>query len=386
LVKLRKFQEAYNAYRGDLARALKLNLEAHSEVLSLLKPFFPSGWSTLPASVRENDASYLANEAANALDQLGNSKSSLDAYGAALESYLRTESWSSARAAIGNIANSLARWNKIAQQAVLLEMQADFAFALGVRESIFSSLLDQFTHFTTVGEWSKAQAAWTQLDPMGRAWPRSVYRPGYAELWQAFFEFCRGKLHEEQLAEAERLLKLGKERSSIREGHSLRGHWHLERSEWSLAAASLHEAIAMARAVGQTDAESETQLALARFHLNQLPDPHHEAERLAGLGSSDAIAELYLAIDDLDRAKHHALAAYKRYWADGEPYVYRYRLNKSRALLEKLNVPIPNLPPYDPSTRQPFPWEPAVHAAIAKFRAEKAEKETKARAKPAGAQ
>lgn len=65
----------------------------------------------------------------------------------------------------------------------------------------------------------------------------------------------------------------------------------------------------------------------------------------------------------------HALAAYRWYWADGEPYVFRYYLNKSRALLEKLNAPIPNLPPYDPSKREPFPWEPA----IAKLRAARSE-------------
>jgi hypothetical protein len=48
--------------------------------------------------------------------------------------------------------------------------------------------------------------------------------------------------------------------------------------------------------------------------------------------------------------------------------------------------PVPNLPPYDPSTPQPFPWEPAVHAAIAKLRAERAEKKAQTRAKTAGAE
>jgi hypothetical protein len=380
LVKLGKFQEACDTYRGDLADGLYVNLEANSEVLSLLNPFFPSGWSTLPTCVSEDDASYLANAAANALDQLNDKKSSLDAYGVALECCLRGEDWLDASTTLRNIGITLADWNKIAQRAAIKEMEVELASASGSDESIFLALLEEFALFARIGQWSQAQTVWNQLDSRGRSWSRAAYRPGYAELWHARFRFWQGKLLEEQLAEAERLLKFGKERTAVREGHSLRGEWHIERHEWSLAAASLHEAVAMARAVGQTDASSETQLALARFHLNQLPDPHQEVDRLANLPNPDHLdlAQLYLALGDHARAKPHALAAYKWYWSDGEPYVYRYYLNKSRALLEKLNVPIPNLPPYDPSKRETFPWAPAVHAAIAKLRARKAGKEAKA--------
>ena len=67
----------------------------------------------------------------------------------------------------------------------------------------------------------------------------------------------------------------------------------------------------------------------------------------------------------------HALAAYKWAWADGEPFVHRYELTKTTELLRQLNVPIPNLPPYDPAKDEPLPWEADVRAAIEKLRAEK---------------
>src|SRR6266700_2454777 len=104
----------------------------------------------------------------------------------------------------------------------------------------------------------------------------------------------------------------------------------------------------MARATGQTDAEAETQLAVARFHLGQLADPGHEAEQPARLKrpAHRALADLCLAIGDLEQAKKHAHKAYKWAWADGEPYVRRYELNKSRALLETLGAELPNLSPY----------------------------------------
>ncbi len=138
----------------------------------------------------------------------------------------------------------------------------------------------------------------------------------------------------------------------------------------------------MARAIGQTDAASETQLALARFHLNQLPDPPTKptASRTyrASLTSTSPNSTSPSATPTAPNTTRSLPT--NGHWADGEPYVFRYYLNKSRALLEKLNIPIPNLPPYDPSKREPFPWEPAVHAAIAKLRAQNAH------AKPATAE
>jgi tetratricopeptide (TPR) repeat protein len=214
---------------------------------------------------------------------------------------------------------------------------------------------------------------------MGRNWSRAICRPGDAEYYYAEFRFWRGDLSEEPLAHAEQLAQAGKNRVVIRVLHGLRGQWRLEQGEWALAAESLREAVSMARAVGRTDAEAETQLALAQFHLGELTDPRREAEQLANARwvSYRALAELWLAIGDCEQAKKHALAAYRSAWADGEPYVYRYELNKARALLEKLGAEIPNLPPYDPAKDEKLPWEDEVAAAVEKLRAEKEAKNPK---------
>ena len=84
-----------------------------------------------------------------------------------------------------------------------------------------------------------------------------------------------------------------------------------------------------------------------------------------------ALADLWPAIGDREQATKHALAGYQWAWADGEPYVRRYELNKARALLEMLGAEIPNLPAYDPSKDEKFPCEDDVAAAIEKLRAEK---------------
>jgi hypothetical protein len=129
----------------------------------------------------------------------------------------------------------------------------------------------------------------------------------------------------------------------------------------------------MARESGVPHARSATGLAIAKYHLGQLPDPRDEAERLSQFRrpSHRRLAQLWLAIGDRERTTHHALKAYKEAWADGEPYVFRFELTKTTELLNELNVPIPNLQPYDPSKRVPFSWEADVAAAIQKLRDER---------------
>jgi len=84
------------------------------------------------------------------------------------------------------------------------------------------------------------------------------------------------------------------------------------------------------------------------------------------------MAALWAALGDTERAKRRAIAAYRWAWADGEPYVWRWELDKARALLEKLGAEVPVLPPYDPAKDPKLPWEDEVRAAIEKLKAARA--------------
>jgi hypothetical protein len=188
-------------------------------------------------------------------------------------------------------------------------------------------------------------------------------------------------LQEEHLTTAATLAVQYDNRATLRDLHRLHGAWRLEQREWALAAASFKQAVTMAREVRLIDEESETGLALAKHHLGQLTvdAARIEAERLAQLRrpAHRTLAMLWLALGDPERAKHHALAAYRWAWADGEPYVNRYELTKTTELLEQMGVPIPELEPYDPDQDEPFPWEADVRAAIEKLRAEKEKEKAK---------
>jgi len=128
----------------------------------------------------------------------------------------------------------------------------------------------------------------------------------------------------------------------------------------------------MARPVNQIDGDSDALLALAKFHAGQLSNATQEAERLAGMKSHIAVAELWLALGELEKAKEIAVEVYEGAWADGEPYVHRYELDQAQAFLEKIGEPIPEMAPYDPSKHEKYDWEIEVETALDKYKAERA--------------
>lgn len=381
LLKLGHYQQAAAAYRGALSHALGINLNAFAETLSLLKPFFPNGWGELPKEVVASDSSYLANSAAIALHSCGELAAAIAAFGAGLRADLEAEDWTNTTVSLRNISENLTDQNRLAPALRTDSLALEVATLSEDEEGVFMGRLFLFTDQSRLGQWAEAAATWSLLDPMGRAWSRNVYRPGMAEQDYAWFHFLQGSLLKAHLAKAERLAVQGKDRGIIRSLHRLRGDWRLTQGEWALAAASYQEAVRLARDTRSViDAGSETGLALAKHHLGQLANPREEAERLAQLRAPAhrLLAQLWLALGDPEQAKHHALAAYKRAWADGEPYVWRYELTKTTELLRQMNIPIPNLPPYDPAKDEKLPWEDEVRAAIEKLRAEKEAEKGKA--------
>lgn len=382
LLKLGHFQQAADAYRAGLSDALYVNLEAYTEVLSLLRPFFSAGWDALPKEVTALDASYLSNNAAIALHYRGERNEALAAFGATLRSHVSLQEWALACLCLRNISRNLADENLLAKALRMDALALALATSLDETENLFMSRCNLFDNQLRLGQWQAAEATWQLLDPMGRNWSRAVYRQGDVEEDFARGQFWQGCLQEEHLMAATILAEQDNNRPALRALHQLRGAWRLAQQDWIQAAASFQEAVRMARERRLVDEVSETGLALAKTHLGQLDDPQQEAWRLAQLRNPAhrTLTLLWLAIGDFDQARHHALAAYHWAWAEGEPYLNRYELTQTTTLLQQMNVPIPTLPPYDPAKDEPFPWEAEVRAAIEKLRAKK-EKENEEKRK-----
>ena len=374
LLRMGRTQQAYDAYRGDLQTALLINLEAYAAILSLLRPFFTHGWTSPSADLPDDRVSYLVAAVAAALSELGAQDQALAVVGFALETNLeRGSSWSDVRNSLTNLGMVLDDQNRLARSESCRALALELAELIDDTEDIFIARLYTFERLADAGRVADAERMWESLDPMGRNWSRSQYRPGNAETRYARFQLDRKTLTEEHLVRAEQLARSGRNRRIVRVLLALRGEWLLRRGEWARAADSLTEAVRMAREAGTSDPGAETRLALAHLQLGQLPTPAQEAEHLAAVREPAhlSLAELWQAIGDTERATEHALAAYRHAWADGEPHIHRYQLERAAHLLNTLGADIPTLPAYDPATDPKLPWEDKVAAAIEELRAEK---------------
>jgi tetratricopeptide (TPR) repeat protein len=373
LLQMGRYEQAFDAYTSDLSLALDINLQAYAEELSILRLFFPRGWSSRPGQISEIAANDLITLAAGSLRRIGESEEALSLYGISLLSRLQRKSWRFVRQCLSSLSIAFASLNRLAKRERCDTLGLDIATLINSQSDIFDARLRRFNHLVFTGQWKQAETVWQLLDPMGRDWPRKIYVPGDAEDSYNWFSFCTGTLTETQLTLTEKLARSARNRAVLQEVYHVRGRWRMECSDWELAAESFHEAVRMDHEVGQRAATSEVYLALAKLHLNQLSNPRQQAQQLAAAKNLDhqALADLWFAIGDLGEAKKHAIEAYKYAWADGEPYVRRYELNKSRALLEQLSVPIPDVPPYDPAKDEKLPWEDELVAAVEKLRAEK---------------
>ena len=378
LLKLGRIKEAATSFRSILAEPLLFNIEAYAETISILRSFFAEGWDKTPPILDSKAACSLTAWAATALDRCGEFRAGFEAQNALMKIKIERRVKIGTVIDLGRISRNLRLQMRLEQASRIDELALKLAAVTRDKNDLFMSALFRFDGFSTVGSWQLAESTWLFLDSLGRDFPRSFYRAGDAELYQARFRFWNGSLLELHIVTAEELAIAGRNRTTIRILNSLRGSWCLEQCDHSQAAARFHVAVRMARERRLVDAESETGLALAKHQLGQLigDDARSEAERLAQLRqpAHRYLGMFWLAIGDAEQAKHHALAAYRWAWADGEPYVHRYELTKTTELLQKMNVPVPRLPPNDPAKGETFSWEDDVRATIEQMRAEKVDK------------
>lgn len=372
LLKLSHYEQAVAAFRDDLGTALLDNLEAYIEILALLRPLFPSGWDRLPMNVDNSDASYLAGSAAIALYGCREYQQASSVADALLCVQLKSENWGLVHYWLRHLLLNLFHQHLQAKSFRVMDLSLALANVREENEEISNSRSYLFVTQVTQGYWQDAEVTYRLLNSTG-------VKHRTAEMWFLYLQFFQGYLEETQLTDAIVLAEQECRRFDLRELQKLRGMWLLEQGDRMKATASFTRAIMMAHERRLRDVTSETGLALAKHYLGELTggDAHEEAERLSQLPhpSHYYLAMLWRNLDDLARAKMHALEAYKLAWADGEPYVNRYLLTKSIELLKQMSVPVPVLPPYDPEKDEPFPWEADIREAIEKLRAKKEAKE-----------
>jgi hypothetical protein len=71
LLQMGRYQQACDAYRGSLSDALRINLQAHAEMLAVLRQFFPDGWTRPCVAIDDRSCEYLLCNVALSLSVIG---------------------------------------------------------------------------------------------------------------------------------------------------------------------------------------------------------------------------------------------------------------------------------------------------------------------------
>ncbi len=381
LLHLGRTKQAASAV-DNLSSALFWSLEAWDIYLALAKPLFPDGWTQLSREIDPWVLNSLLNDVALALNALGKSKEAVPVGEFALDSAIEIDRRRAVLWGVRNLALYNANAFQLSTTFRLRDLEATLTPVLGDAEYLALYHLSRSTDYRTMGNLGAAREHWRQFDALPRPENRSLYRPGYGEYCLAELNLHEGLLDEAFLVNIGETAKNANSRWVIRALYWLRGEWKLSLSEWGEAAAQFEEHIRMTREVNLDPSWSEARLAFAHVKLGQHQGALLLADRLSKICDPPhaALAELYLALDEQEKAGKAALAGYTEAWGDGAPFVAFRPLQQCRKVFHALGGSEPQLRPFDPASVKPFAFEEKLIAYVNK-------KEEKNRAfRPAGRQ
>ena len=371
LLQMCSFQAAYDAFVGDLATALLITLMQTDIALALLKPFFPEGWNGRPKLV-DRAFSYVCTCAALCFREF-DTKQARSLYARSLKIDVDESDAKNVAITLLNMAVEFSEEGRLAAAERIQIIAAELADSIDEVEYAFVAKSAIMNGFAVRGVYSEAESIWRELSGAPRPNDRAIYRQGEIETARSLMVFEKGQLSEAQLDEADSITAIGGSRAAISALLSLRGELRLAKGEPGRAIAPLSKAVAMQREIGRSNVYIEALLALAQLRAEGKFDFRLEADPFSAGRGTVALAELWHEVGDREKAVQHALRAHEWAVADGEPYVRRHWLDRTRKLLAELGEPLPEIPKYYPSKEQEIPWEKDVRALVVKLKAERVE-------------
>lgn len=366
--------QALDFYRGRLSHVLYYQLASYPTIVELLTPLFPDPKAdALPLLSASHDQSYAMSLLGGAFNGLGQTEQSLVLVGLTFKVDLDEHDSQSLAVGLSNYGSSLQDDNQLARALGVYQLGQALAEAIQDWDHIAMANLRRLGLSASIGDEATAQIAY---HPFMDAPPQDQ-----TLLWQASAERARATLNlahgqdpSEALAACERFALAGNDGMELRAIANLRGEYALQRG--APAEAITHFTQAMERANKSGANTSSYSASLANAHA--LLGNRDEALRLLGEAydipedaKSVFVAETYLALGEHDKAKTVALAAYKRAWADGLPYVRLWDLERAKKVLDAVGEPYPDMPPFDPSKIKPIPYEAEIRAFIEELKAGK---------------
>src|ERR1035438_10107164 len=182
LVQIGGLERAHGILSGDLGVALWFNLERYDDYLTLVRAYFPDGWTKPPKGLDDKSSlGIVADNAAEALASVGRVPEALAAGQHAIATALREPDLSGLGVGLWNhCGHQLASGHIEAAERALLLVEELATLGHDAMVSVMAPVL-RFNYSIKVGKYGDAETALGRFNSIPRPKAREVYRLGDAE-------------------------------------------------------------------------------------------------------------------------------------------------------------------------------------------------------------
>ncbi|MBZ0304126.1 MAG: DUF4062 domain-containing protein [Anaerolineae bacterium] len=375
LVRLGRWDDAMDVYDKHLKYALTYKLATYDTIVDLLMPLFPDGLEELPRLSSYRGQNICLTDMATAFSYLGQTDRAMTLRGLKIKLALKQKSYSSMGVGLRTYSSSLRLdHNKMVTSLKACKLALEVAEASDDLDNAGITHMYLLSLYRDMGWWLEAKDAYDQFNELLKT--RSALRK-----WQPTADRFYAEMLIFQKHDATDLLTRiwrdaqkspNKNQVHIREIYRLRGESALQQGQYSTAASFFLDTITLGHKSGIPVSGLTGRLAYVRVSEGL----HDEAQQLLAEALADeeagrlhdlynSAAEIYLAMGDRDQAAQYATQAYESAWADGLPFVWWWRLERARLVLEQVGSPTPDLSPFDEARIERVPYEDDIYAFIA---------------------
>lgn len=359
LIQLNDLQAAARCYRDQISPLILTRFSDYQLAHSLLLPLFPQGIGNLPDLDLPSEQSYFAHELALILANLGQRQNALILLGQAFSVFIATDDPMRLCTALINYAALLN--NQPAMRVRLFELARRLARAIHDVENTAVASFFLLRNYVDMGQWIAAAEAYEEFSHSPARY-RTLERQAAAER-----HIARMLIYQDQDATnaLNLAMEFAKQSESIQEERAILSLWGelslLQHKRPDAAEQFFRRALEMTLDAPQSALIYRGGLARACAMLGR----EQEARQLIAQGVKPLFAAMaFQRFDDKDSAIRAAKDAYREAWGDGAPFSQHWELAQAQHILEKYEVPLPNMAPFDAERLTPVPHEMEIRSYV----------------------